>query len=114
MESIVADRKEAVEPPRFCVDCQHVATNGSGDAKRFKCMAPQNVLKERDLVTGAKEYIYDSCYEARIAYDVNCCGKEGKWWVEKETKPPVYVDPPVRPPLPKRSADSLLSDLDKL
>lgn len=103
---------------RFCVNCQHIGTNGAGEAKLFRCFAPQNLLATPDLVTGGKQYKVLYCYQARtdVPYmnDLptdSVCGSAGLWW-EQQVVPERYVfGAMVRG---KPSAEKLLDDLENL
>lgn len=96
---------------KFCINCKHVAKNGSGDTKRYRCLAPQNVRRETvDLVTGEKVIIFnaETCYDARQA---GWCSAEGSWF---EQSPPKFYEPAVKPSPLSRTADDLLSQLDSM
>lgn len=92
---------------RFCVNCQHIGTNGAGEAKLFRCFAPQNVDLLPDLVTGGKLYLAPTCYSARN--EKYWCGPEGKWWEQKVAAPPLQWAGKSA-----ASADKLLDDLENL
>lgn len=99
----------AGEPrPKFCINCKHIGRNGSGDAKRYRCLAPQNVRRETiDLVTGEKTILFnaETCYDARQA---GWCSAEGSWF---ERAPPRIEVQAAKMP---SAATDLLSQLDKM
>lgn len=105
---------------KFCINCKHIAKNGSGDETRFRCFATQNIRsKSVNLVTGAAitQFWYDSCAEARMNIDPDpmgnpvACGTDGAWF---EEAPPKFHEPAVKPSAIARTANDLLSQLDNM
>lgn len=82
------------EPPKFCINCAHVATNGSGDSGIYKCMAPQNAAGV-DLVTGSKIYDIVFCRTHREITENSpkYCTAAGNWFEPKPIRP-VYTPTP--------------------
>ena len=73
--------------PKYCINCKHIGTNGSGDADTYKCFAPQNP-STRNLVTGTKNYTLPYCRDHRehvVGYIT--CGIQGSWYELKPLKP---------------------------
>lgn len=85
MQEEIDKRKEKV----YCIDCQHIATSING-AERYRCMAPQNFIGI-SLVDKSKQYGIIFCGAAREEYSIpfnqKSCGKEGKWFAPKLSKP---------------------------
>lgn len=99
---------------RLCINCQHIGTNGTGEAKLFRCFAPGNVLATPDLVTGGKRYKSLYCYDVRES--VQLCGSRGEWWEEKVVSLQHQQQRPGDRPADrtKPSVDKLLNDLENL
>lgn len=100
---------------KLCINCKHIGRNGSGDTKRYRCFAPQNVRrKEIDLVTGDNVTLYcaETCYEARQA---GWCGAGAAWF---EEAPPKFNEPgnlmPGSDARRQATAADLLSQLDSM
>lgn len=102
-------------PPKLCVNCKHIGRNSSGDAQRYRCFAPQNVMeKEVDLVTGetVTHFHFNTCYDARAKGVLRRenCGPEGKWF---EPAPPKFeTQQQITDRAQRLSAVNLLSQLD--
>lgn len=79
---------------KLCVNCAFIATNGSGDWQKYKCMAGGN-FSHINLVTGAKVYEIELCTDSRAWKGLNGCGKEGFWFQKKEVvariEPPAFT-----------------------
>lgn len=74
--------------PRLCINCRWIATNGSGNAEKFRCLAPQN-KQGIDLVTGSPLWIHENCYSARAASEgPYTCSEPGGWFEDKPPPPP--------------------------
>ncbi len=86
---------------KLCINCHWIATSYLG-MEHFKCLAPENKRSEYfNLVNGETIIIYKfpNCMLARngeatvlpqgytLHPDLIGCGKEGKWFKEKEYKP---------------------------
>lgn len=112
----------AAMQPKLCINCKHIARNGSGDASKFRCFAKQNEqLKTVDLVTGESLVVFKfaTCYDAREAQEgfmlngkfveAENCGATGRWF---EEAPPKFNSGP--PPSMKTAASDLLSQLDAM
>lgn len=99
--------------PNFCINCRWIATNGSRDASRFLCMAPQNKTAEPNLVTGATQFTVPLCAVQREINSAQHCGQAGLWFEPKPELPAlpgVINDPPNLKPK-SRTIDDLLSEL---
>lgn len=75
---------ESIPAATFCINCHHIATNGSGNWEQFKCFAPENLDSEKlNLVNGVKIKVYkvEDCHSARKSEIY--CGKSAKWFKEK-------------------------------
>lgn len=100
---------EAVAEIKFCINCQHIATVGSGDADRYKCMAPQNPF-HRDFVTGFKIYTEPNCRPLRECFPdtLDKCTSAGNWYVKKVVPAPA---PPLWPPTTTGAPSSKVAEL---
>lgn len=116
-QTIVVELPQPVYTPRLCINCQHIGTNSSQEASRYRCFAPGNVYDMPDLVTGGKRYRAQTCYAARE--NVGYCGSVGQWWEQRVMVPkePAYTASAMqldRAARGKPNADTLLNQLENL
>ena len=80
--------KFAALPPLYnkcCAKCEHCITYNRA-AFQYECEAPENVdMLTVDVVTGYPLMKHMNCYDTRED-EVAGCGREGKWWVLKESR----------------------------
>lgn len=105
----------AAMQPKLCINCKHIARNGSGDARLYKCFAPANIAENRlDLVTGetSKVLHFKTCYDARVdgVQRLENCGPTGRWFEEAPPK----INLPEPKPAGKYAAADLLSQLNNM
>lgn len=71
----------------YCINCNHVATNGYKEVATYRCFAPENESRV-NLVSGEKEYLTPYCASHR-AIDTSgqvsnkFCTRDGYWFKEK-------------------------------